>query len=63
MFTIAFIISKISGHRPSFSRGSLQLVQPLKISNKKASKELNYNPRSIEITIKDTIKWNREYDN
>lgn len=61
----AFIYSKISGHRPSISRGSLHAlaVQPLKISNKKASKELNYNPRSIEITIKDTIKWNRDYDN
>ena len=51
--------SKITGARPSFSKGSLHAlaVQCREIPGKLASSELGHSARPIENTIEDTITW------
>jgi len=51
--------SKITGNRPSFSKGSLQAlaIQCRKIPGSLATDHLDHFPRPIEETIGDTITW------
>ncbi len=59
----AFVLSKLTGRRPTYSSGSLHAlaVQPKMVSHKKAQKELNHQPRSIDSTIEDIINWNNNH--
>ena len=59
----AYISSKISGNRPSFSLGSLHAlsVQCKGISNDLAKNTLRHNVRPLENTIADTIDWIQKY--
>ena len=59
----AYISSKISGNRPSFSLGSLHAlsVQCKVISNDLAKNTLRHNVRPLENTIADTIDWIQKY--
>jgi dihydroflavonol-4-reductase len=54
--------AKLSGQHPLYTADSLEiLIQSNKnMSNKKAKKELGYNPRPIEQTLKDTLEWFKE---
>ena len=60
---IAYCAAKLSGSRPSFSRGSLHAlaVQAKKISSRKVEKEFNFKARPLEETIRDTINWIKEH--
>ena len=53
------ISSRISGKRPSFSRGSLQAlaIQCRKIPGTLANEHLEHQPRPLEDTIDDTVSW------
>ena len=55
----ATVKSKITGNRPSFSKGSLQAlaIQCRNIPGNLASDHLDHLPRPIEDTIDDTITW------
>jgi len=55
----ASISSKITGKRPSFSKGSLQAlaIQCRDIPGDLAQDHLGHNPRLIEDTISDTVSW------
>ena len=55
----ASISSKITGKRPSFSKGSLQAlaIQCRDIPGTLARDHLGHNPRLIENTISDTVSW------
>lgn len=55
----AFLLSKITGKRPSFSRGSLHALahQCKEIPGTLAEKELGHSPRIIQSTIQDTVDW------
>ena len=55
----ATVKSKITGKRPSFSKGSLQAlaIQCRNIPGSLATDHLNHLPRPIEETIDDTITW------
>ena len=55
----AYLSAKLSGKRPSFSKGSLHAlaVQSKKVSLDRAKNKLNYQPRPLEETLKDTIHW------
>ena len=55
----ASISSKITGKRPSFSKGSLQAlaIQCRDIPGNLARDHLGHNPRLIEDTISDTVSW------
>jgi len=55
----ASISSRISGKRPSFSRGSLQAlaIQCRKIPGTLANEHLEHQPRPLEDTIDDTVSW------
>ena len=55
----AFLSSKLTGKRPSFSRGSLQAlaVQCQNIPGTLAKKEIGHFSRPLAETIKDTITW------
>lgn len=57
-----FILSKISGKDPIFTRQSLDIVQKgnKNISSRKAEKELGYSSRPLAETIKDTLNWFKE---
>jgi dihydroflavonol-4-reductase len=57
-----FILSKISGKDPIFTRQSLEIIQKgnKNISCQKAKKELGYTPRPLAETIKDSINWFKE---
>ena len=59
----AFVLSRLTGRRPSYSLGSLHAlaVQPKTVSSGKARKELNHQPRSIDSTVEDTINWNNAH--
>ena len=52
------IYSKIIGKRPLLTSGSLEALAGYRpIDNTKARKDLGYEPRSLEATIKDTFEW------
>ena len=55
----ASINSKLTGKRPSFSKGSVQAlaVQCRDISGNLAADNLGHRPRPIEDTISDTVYW------
>ena len=55
----ASISSKITGKRPSFSKGSLQAlaIQCRDIPGNLARDHLGHNPRLLEDTISDTVSW------
>lgn len=55
----AFILSKLTGERPSFSRGSLHALaeQCQKIPGALARDEIGHQSRPLIETIKDTITW------
>ena len=55
----ASISSRISGKRPSFSRGSLQAlaIQCRTIPGTLADEHLDHKPRPLEETIDDTVSW------
>ena len=58
----AFMLSKLTGSRPSFSRGSLHAlaVQCKDIPGALAKKKLGHSPRPLKETVQDTIKWMQE---
>jgi len=60
---IAYCTAKLTGSRPSFSRGSLHAlaVQAKKISTRKVKKEFNFKARPLEETIRDTINWFKKH--
>jgi len=53
------LYSVIRNEQPLYTRDSLEILDHSnrKISYKKAQKEFGYNPRSIEISLKDTFDW------
>ena len=55
----ASISSRISGKRPSFSKGSLQAlaIQCRTIPGTLANEHLDHQPRPLEETIDDTVSW------
>ena len=55
----AFLFSKLTGNRPSFSRGSLHALaeQCQNIPGTLAKKEIGHSPRPLVETINDTINW------
>ena len=55
----AFLFSKLTGNRPSFSRGSLHALaeQCQNIPGNLAKKEIGHSPRPLVETINDTITW------
>jgi dihydroflavonol-4-reductase len=55
------IYSSITKKDPLYTFQSLDILvkSPRKISFAKAQKELNYNPRSLESTLRDTFDWYR----
>jgi dihydroflavonol-4-reductase len=56
-----WIYSSITKKDPLYTFQSLDILvkSPRKISFAKAQKELNYNPRSLESTLRDTFDWYR----
>ncbi len=55
------IYYKIKKKIPLFSYNSIRILQEnINFSHEKATKELNYNPRDLSITINDTVKWLKE---
>ena len=55
----AYLHAKLTGQRPSFSRGSLHAlsVQCKDIPGTLARQEIGHQSRSLESTLKDTIDW------
>lgn len=55
----AYVFSKLTGKRPSFSRGSLHAlaVQCKDIPGTLAQHELGHSPRPLQNTIQDTVDW------
>jgi dihydroflavonol-4-reductase len=53
------IYSRISGRIPLYTRESLEIIikGSKQISNEKASRELGFNPRSMDETVQDVMKW------
>jgi dihydroflavonol-4-reductase len=51
--------AKIAGQEPLYTFESLKTLVEVntKISYAKATKELGYAPRGIEVTIRDTMDW------
>ena len=56
------IYSSITKKEPLYTYQSLDILvnSPVNISNEKARKELGYEPRPLEQTLKDTFDWYRE---
>jgi len=55
-------VAKMIGRRPLFTSASLNaLVCNQNISHARAAQELGYNPRPIEVTLKDTLTWFKEH--
>jgi len=56
------IYSSIAKKEPLYTFQSLDILvnSPVNISNAKAKKELHYEPRPLEQTLKDTFDWYRE---
>ena len=59
----AYAFSKLTGKRPSFSRGSFHAlaVQCKDIPGTLAKNQLGHSPRSLRNTIQDTIDWIKNY--
>lgn len=59
----ASIVSKLTGNRPSFSRGSLQTLaeQCKNIPGTLAKKEIGHLSRPFHETINDTLSWFKKY--
>ena len=59
----AYAFSKLTGKRPSFSRGSFHAlaVQCKDIPGTLAKNQLGHSPRSLQNTIQDTIDWINNY--
>jgi len=57
-----YLWSKLRGQEPLYTKQSLFILQSgnRKISNLKARKELNYHPRPLEETLRDTLNWLKE---
>lgn len=54
------LLAKLKKSRPLFTRYSLHTLQTRNLfSHQKATDELNYHPRDLSITIRDTIRWLR----
>jgi dihydroflavonol-4-reductase len=55
--------SKIAGAEPLYTSESLQILMKSNknISHLKASRELDFNPRSLDETIKDSFEWFSKY--
>ena len=53
------IIARISNEDPLYTFGSLKIlkINNRNISSDKAKKELDFQPRSIDTTIRDTLEW------
>jgi dihydroflavonol-4-reductase len=53
------LYSKLAGEHPLYTSQSLMILQQgnQNISNEKAKKEIGFNPRPLEDTLKDTIVW------
>jgi dihydroflavonol-4-reductase len=58
------VFSKITGGEPLYTEESLEIIKNgnRNITNEKARKELGFNPRDLEETIKDLFHWFREND-
>ena len=56
------VYSSVTNTQPLYTYQSLDILvnSPLKISNAKARKELGYEPRKLEQTLRDTFDWYRE---
>jgi nucleoside-diphosphate-sugar epimerase len=56
------VYSWVTKKEPLYTYQSLDILvnSPTNISNAKAMKELNYNPRPLEETLRDTFDWYRE---
>lgn len=56
------LYSKLTGQHPLYTRQSLTILQQGNryISHEKAKKELGFNPRPLEETLRDTVLWMRE---
>ena len=53
--------AKLTGKRPRYSRASLRAIRGNRnISHAKATAELTYQPRPLELTIADTFAWMRD---
>lgn len=57
------LYSKLTGQHPLYTSQSLSILQQgnRNISNEKAKRELDFNPRPLEVTLKDTIRWLKEH--
>ena len=53
------LYSRISARTPLYTRESLEIILHCsrQISHEKASKELGFNPRTMDETVQDTMKW------
>lgn len=58
------IYSKIRNEEPLYTADSLNILKNSNrnISHKKASAELDYNPRELEYTLKETLNWFSEHN-
>ncbi len=56
------LLAWLKGEEPLYTQESVTILQQanLNISHAKASRDLGYNPRPLEETVKDTIGWFRE---
>jgi dihydroflavonol-4-reductase len=56
------LYSAVTDKDPIYTNQSLDLLvsSPINISSEKARKELGYNPRSLEQTLRDTFDWYKE---
>ena len=56
------LFSLLTNQEPLFTKQSLDILvnAPRKISCQKAKDELGYNPRPLEVTLRDTIDWYKE---
>ena len=52
------MLARISRHTPRFTQYSLQTVRDNSvISSEKAGRELGYNPRTLQESLEDTVRW------
>jgi dihydroflavonol-4-reductase len=56
------VYSSVTKTKPLYTYQSLDILvnSPINISNAKAKKELEYEPRPLEQTLTDTFTWYRE---
>jgi dihydroflavonol-4-reductase len=54
-------ISKLRGANPKFTPFALKTIRThTRVSHEKSSRELGYNPRPFEETIRDILSWFRD---